>query len=254
MQTKLLNWAKETYQTYLNLVERYGDIGFYNQTPLCDIQAPVKVVVMGINPGSGDSFSNMKKNADWGFDKLGEEARHLIRGNVTWQKEHTEWCYWCITMRLLSQAYPGIKENEAKECVFTNAAFFNTLKAEELDKYKGLYKETLPCTLKLIEILSPEMVLNLAPNNFNRMRSTFGSDFEREEVFGRSLMLGRYKGILFVGIYHPSAQLSTPDYRKQVTKALVLIRENRTRPIKDIASLLQDNFQAEWDAVTRRKS
>ena len=194
----------------------------------------------------------MQKNDDWGFNKLGEEYRHLIRGNVSWQEEHTEWCYWCITMRLLSQAYPGIKENEAKECVFTNAAFFNTLKAEELDKYKGLYKETLPCTLKLIEILSPEMVLNLAPNNFNRMRSTLGSDFEREEVFGRSLMLGRYKGILFVGIYHPSAQLSTPDYRKQVTKALVLIRENRTRPMEEIASLLKSSLQKEWDAVKKR--
>ncbi len=252
MQTKLLNWAKETYQTYSALVDKYGGIAFYNQTPLGDIKEPVKVVVMGNNPCSEGSFSDMKKNVKWGFDKLGEEYRHLIRGNVFWQ-EHTEWCYWCITMRLLSHVYPGIKENEAKECVFTNAAFFNTLKAEELDKYTGLYKETLPCTLKLIEILSPEMVLNLAPNNFNRLRGMLRSDFDREEVFGRSLMLGRYKGILFVGIYHPTAPQSAPDYRELVKKALVSIRKDRDLPIKEIASKLNESYGEEWDKIKNRK-
>ncbi len=247
IQAELSEWAKETYDIYLNLVEKYGDIAFYNQTPLGDLQAPVKVVVMGINPGSGGSFSDMKKNVKWGFDKLGgEEYRHLIRGNVFWQKR-TEWCYWCITMRLLSHVYPGIKENEAKECVFTNAAFFNTPKSKDLDKYKGLYKETLPCTLKLIEILSPEMVLNIVPNNFNRMRGMFGSDFDREEVFDRSLMLGRYKGILFVSVYHPSSRQSTPDYRKKVKKALVLIQEKRDLPIAEIASRLNDAYGKEWN-------
>lgn len=252
MQTKLLNWAKETYQTYSALVNKYSDIAFYNQTPLGDLQEPVKVVVMGNNPCSEGSFSDMKKNVNWGFDKLGEEEyRHLIRGNVFWQ-ERTEWCYWCITMRLLSHVYPGIKENEAKECVFTNAAFFNTLKAEELDKYTGLYKDTLPCTLKLIEILSPEMVLNLAPNNFNRLRGMLRSDFDREEVFDRSLMLGRYKGILFVGIYHPSSRQSN-DYKDLVRKSLVLIREKRESSIKEIASQLKESYGEEWDKIKNRK-
>lgn len=251
MQTKLLNWAKETYQTYLNLVERYGDIGFYNQTPLCDIQAPVKVVVMGINPGSGDSFSNMKKNADWGFDKLGEEARHLIRGNVTWQEEHTRWRYWNNVMNLLKEAYPGIKENEEKECVFTNATFFNTPKAK--DVFDGLYKETLPSTINLIKILSPEMVISLSANNFDRMRWALSGDFQYVEVFGRRLMLGRHKEILFVSVWHPAARYSKA-YKELVQKSLVLIREKRTRPMEEIASLLKSSLQKEWDAVTRRKS
>ena len=244
MQTKLLNWAKETYEIYSELVKRY-DISFYSQTPLCGIKEPVKVVVMGINPGSGDRFSNMKKNPDWGFDKLGEEARHLLRGNVCW-KERTKWRFWKNTMNLLSMAYPGIKENEAKECVFTNATFFNTPKAK--DVFDGLYKETLPYTINLIEILSPEIVLSLSANNFARMRCALGNDFQCIDVFDSRLMLGMYKEILFVSVWHPAARYSRA-YKELVKKSLVLIRKNRTLPMKEISSLLQANLQEEWDAV-----
>lgn len=250
MQTKLLNWAKETYQTYSALVDKY-DIGFYNQTPLGDLQEPVKVVVMGINPGSGGSFSNMRdNNPDWGFDKLGEKYRHLIRGNITWQKEHTKWRYWNNVMNLLSKAYPDIREKEEKECVFTNATFFNTPKAQ--DVFEGLYNKTLPCTINLIDILSPEMVINLSPNNFNRMSAALGSDFRYVEVFYRRLMLGRYKGILFVSVYHPSARYSNA-YKDLVQKSLVLIQEKRTREIEEISSLLQSSLSEEWDKVKNRR-
>ncbi|MCM1040861.1 MAG: hypothetical protein NC396_00350 [Bacteroides sp.] len=223
MQTKLLNWAKETYAVYSELVKKY-DLAFYNQTPLSDIQEPVKVVVMGINPGSGGSFSAMKDNPNWGFDKLGEEYRHLIRGNFTWQKEHTRWRYWNNVMNLLSAVYPDIKKNEEKECVFTNATFFNTPKAK--DVFEGLYNQTLPCTIDLIGILSPEMVISLSPNNFNRMKGALRENFQYVEVFGRRLMLGRHKDLLFVSIYHPSARYSNA-YKDLVQKSLVLIQKNR---------------------------
>ncbi len=64
IQAELSEWAKETYDIYLELVKKHGDIGFYNQTPLGDLQAPVKVVVMGNNPGSEGSFSDMKKTVN----------------------------------------------------------------------------------------------------------------------------------------------------------------------------------------------
>lgn len=250
METKLLNWAKETYKTYSELVGRH-DIGFYSQTPLWGIKEPVKVVVMGINPGSGGSFSDMKTKVNWGFDKLGEEPyRHLMRGNICW-KDHTKWRYWNNVMNLLSTAYPGIKEKEEKECVFTNATFFNTPKAK--DVFDGLYKETLPSTINLIEILSPEMVISLSANNFDRMKCALGDDFQYVEVFGRRLMLGRHKEMLFVSVWHPAARY-TKAYKELVQKSLALIRKNLTRSMEEIASLLQSSLQEEWNAVTRRKS
>ena len=250
MEEKLLNWAKETYDIYSALAKG-DDIGFYSQTPLCGIKEPVKVVVMGINPGSGGSFSNMKEGGDWGFGKLGKEEAywHLMRGNVCWQEEHTAWCYWNIVMNLLSKAYPGIKENEDKECVFTNATFFNSTQAKGVPE--ELYQKTLPCTLKLIEILSPEMVISLSPDNFDRMVRALHNDFKHMRVFDRGLILGEYKDILFVSIYHPSPRnmMYSIAYKNLVKKALAFIREKRNLPMDEIVASLQKSLQEEWNAV-----
>ncbi|WP_303035331.1 hypothetical protein [Bacteroides acidifaciens] len=244
MKGKIEKWAKETYQVYETLIKQH-DLGFYSQSPLNDIVSPVKVVVMGINPGSGGSFSKMVENPLWKFNELNQPYLHLIRGNVDWVN-HTQWRYWQNVMNLLSAAFSDIKETEKRECVFTNATFFNTPKANEV--FEELYDKTLACTIKLIEILSPELVVSLSPDNFSRMERVLGKDFKMVKVFGRRLMLGKYKDILFVSIYHPASRYSNA-YKNLIQKSLKLIREHRMLGLDNISNLLQTSFKDEWQEV-----
>lgn len=244
MKAKIEKWAEQAYKKYETLTEQH-DLGFYSQSPLDEITSPIKVVVMGINPGSGGSFSAMRKNPSWAFDSLEHPFEHLIRGNADW-KNHTTWRYWQNVMGLLSEAFPGIRENEQQECVFTNATFFNTPKANEV--FEELYDKTLPLTIKLIEILSPEIVVSLSPDNFTRMKRVMGTDFSIVNVFGRRLMLGKYKDILFVNIHHPASRYSNA-YKYLVRKSLKLIRENQFLGIDDLSDLLKSTLEKEWNEV-----
>ncbi len=241
MKGKIEKWAEETYNEYETLTTQY-DLGFYSQSPLDEITSPIKVVVMGINPGSGGSFTAMRANSNWALNSLEQPFEHLIRGNADW-KNHTTWRYWKNVMGLLTEAYPGIRENEPQECVFTNATFFNTPKADEV--FEELYDKTLPLTIKLIEILSPEIVVSLSPDNFTRMKRVMGADFLVVEVFGRRLMLGKYKNILFVSIYHPASRYSNA-YKRLVQKSLKLISDNRLLNIDNLTALLKSSLEKEW--------
>ena len=241
MKTKIEKWAEETYIEYETLTTQY-DLGFYSQSPLDEITSPIKVVVMGINPGSGGSFTAMRENSNWALNSLEQPFEHLIRGNADWEN-HTKWRYWQNMMSLLSETFPSIRENEPQECVFTNATFFNTPKATEV--FEDLYDKTLPHTLRLIEILSPEIVVSLSPDNFTRMMRAMGADFKVVNVFGRRLMLGKYKDILFVSIYHPASRYSNA-YKRLVQKSLKLIRVNRDLGIDDLAARLKSSLNKEW--------
>lgn len=241
MKVKIEKWAEETYNEYETLTKQH-DLGFYCQSPLDRITNQVKVVVMGINPGSGGSFTAMRENSNWALNSLGQPFEHLIRGNADW-KNHTTWRYWQNMMSLLSEAFPGIRENEQQQCVFTNATFFNTPKAIEV--FEELYDKTLPHTIKLIEILSPEIVVSLSPDNFTRMKRVMGADFLVVNVFGRRLMLGKYKDILFVSIYHPASRYSNA-YKRLVQKSLKLISDNRLLNIDNLTALLKSSLEKEW--------
>lgn len=241
MKAKIEKWAEQTYKEYETLTEQH-DLGFYTQSPLDEITSQVKVVVMGINPGSCGSFSAMKGDDKWVLNSLEHTFEHLIRGNADWEN-HTTWRYWQNVMNLLSEAFPGIRENEQQECVFTNATFFNTPKANEV--FEDLYDKTLPLTIKLIEILSPEIVVSPSPDNFTRMKRVMGTDFSIVNVFGRRLMLGKYKDILFVSIFHPASRYSNA-YKHLVQKSLKLISDNRLLGIDNLTTLLKSSLEKEW--------
>lgn len=247
MKAKIENWAKEAYSEYVRITEEH-DIGFYQQSPLVDITHSVKVVAMGINPGSGGSFSEMGKG-QWNLGELNPPYKHLILGNIRWS-DHATWPYWRNVMGLLSEAYPDIIENEQTDCVFTNATFFNTLKAK--DVFERLYDKTLPLTIKLIEILSPEIVVCLSPDNFKRMRRFLGNAFKYNEVFGRRLMICEYHGIRYVSIYHTAYCYSTA-YKTLVRKSLKIIHDNRTLGAEEISDLLKSSLEEEWSDLNTPK-
>lgn len=248
MKTKIEKWAEETFQEYETLTKDY-DIGFYSQSPLTNINHPVKVVVMGINPGSSGSFSKMINSSVWKFNESEKPYCHLLRGNAYWS-ERDSWVYWRNVMGLLSEAYPDIRENEQADCVFTNATFFNTPKAK--DVFERLYDKTLPHTMKLIEILSPEFVVCLSPDNFARMQRTLGRGFLFREVFGRRLMIGTYNGKLYISIYHPAYHYST-EYKKLVRKALKIISKNPMLDLVEMSDKLQWELHEEWCEVNAPK-
>lgn len=66
LQLKLKEWSKETVEIYLSEVKKVGEemaTSFYNQSDLSRVK-DCDIMIIGINPGMGCTYSNWdKKNA-----------------------------------------------------------------------------------------------------------------------------------------------------------------------------------------------
>lgn len=244
MKEKLKFWADKTAQAYVHLAES-NDLAFYQQTPLNDITEPVKVVVMGINPGSGGSYTDQKANEVWALNREDATGEHLLAGNKEWAARGT-WRFWQKTKRLLSEAFP-VERFGDNDIIYTNATFFNTKKANQLPK--GLLEETLPYTIDLIDILSPQLVVALSGSNcFGILRTKYGNEFAQEKVFGNMLIIGRLHELTYVGIYHPASFYTNPQVAL-VKKSIKIIKDNLALSLSEMKEMLQKECGSELLAV-----
>lgn len=150
---QLEEWAVKAAKVYVELAQN-NKLAFYQQSPLNKISKPVKVVVIGINPGSDGLYDNQKEEEGWNTDLI-PVRDYILAGNKYWQ-EHENWAYWKNTIKLLSIAFDKDELNEPN-VIFINASFFGTKKANTLSH--EIINLTLPTTLSLIDILSPEIIL-----------------------------------------------------------------------------------------------
>lgn len=246
---QLEEWAVKAAKVYVELAQN-NKLAFYQQSPLNKISKPVKVVVIGINPGSDGLYDNQKEEEGWNTDLI-PVRDYILAGNKYWQ-EHENWAYWKNTIKLLSIAFDKDELNEPN-VIFTNASFFGTKKANTLSH--EIINLTLPTTISLIDILSPEIILCLSGNDcFVRLKARYKSDFESIEVFDKFFLIGRHKGKTLIGIYHP-ANFSKYFYEAKdlIQKAISIVRQNRLKELSQIKEVLIQHCAEEWVAVQNHK-
>lgn len=242
LKTSLQKWAENTCKEYLEIIHKGYNVAFYQQSPLINITDRPEVVVMGINPGSAGTYTFQKEEMG-GHDVT---AQHLLHGNRKAWATHDSWAYVRNVKDLLRATFAEILDDDNK-LVFTNATFFATSKANELNE--KIINITLPRTIELVDILKPKLVIGLSGHNlFRRIKRQNPADFMYECVFGSKLLIGELHGVKYVGIHHTASRYSHP-LKRLVSKAIKLIYENQDLPLNQIIKTTQNKCQQEWQAV-----
>ena len=158
IQKELIDWAKETVEVYN---KQSTNLGFYTQTPLCNITQTPALLILGINPGYDGGIKN----------KTGEE---LLKGNPCFEgkdiikvmsedrdenKKIKGWALWHKIHKMLDFTGKGKLLEKSDNFVLSNMIFFGTTKESQIPKIKK--EECAKQTIKLISILHPKVVLLL---------------------------------------------------------------------------------------------
>ena len=158
IQKELIDWAKETVEVYN---KQSTNLGFYTQTPLCNITQTPDLLILGINPGYDGGIKN----------KTGEE---LLKGNPCFEgkdiikvmsedrdenKKIKGWALWHKIHKMLDFTGKGKLLEKSDNFVLSNMIFFGTTKESQIPKIKK--EECAKQTIKLISILHPKVVLLL---------------------------------------------------------------------------------------------
>ena len=210
INTRLNTWAAQTAEAYDKIARTYGDDApaFYTQSDLTKIDDFPRVLVMGINPGSGGTYKEQCESEHWQLGGKPMDGTHLLKGNPRWGKRFG-WPYWQRIYRLFD-ANPHPLDHD-DEFIATNATFFATPKAKNL--LPQLLAETLPYTLELIEITRPRMIVVLSGKSLLKAIKAHcdatGRRLEYVQTFASlgSIFTGHLEGIPCCGIPHPSASL-----------------------------------------------
>lgn len=211
MQKKLEEWAKKTVKAYDGIASQEDvNLAYYTQSPLSNIVDNPELMIVGINPGSGGTYSDQRKNRNWKYlNKNQLDEKHLLEGNycqeegkpTSWEN-HKKWNYWSSLKRCFSGTnLPTIIDDDSK-VIITNASFFNTPKANEIGE--DLLKRTIPYTLELIQITNPKHLVFLSGEKcFGRLSRLADLKFEYKHVCGR-IYIGKLNDRLCIGIPHPA--------------------------------------------------
>ncbi len=158
IQKELEKWAEETVEVYN---KQSTDLGFYTQTPLCNINRTPDLLILGINPGYDGGIKN----------KTGED---LLKGNPCFEgkdiikvmsedrdenKKIKGWALWHRIHKMLDLTGKGELLERSDNFVLSNMIFFGTCKESLIPKIKR--EECAKQTIKLISILNPKVVLLL---------------------------------------------------------------------------------------------
>lgn len=172
-QLKLQEWSKETIDCYLGEVNRVGEniaTSFYNQSDLSRVR-DCKLMIIGINPGAGCPFSQweLKNCITPNFLYKGNPCfRGMSNDAIFYEmskrydknKRRYGWDIWKKIYKMLNSSNRGDVLNHLDEFVLTNMIFFGTAKEGQIPKDVDLNK-CAQQTLKLIDILSPKIILLL---------------------------------------------------------------------------------------------
>ena len=213
IQEELKKWAKNTVKDYHDLASKKEiNLAYYTQSPLSNIVDNPELMVVGINPGSKGTYSEQIENKNWTYlnqDKTHLDEKHLLEGNYCQEEgnpsswdNHKKWNYWSKLKRCLSETNLSTIIDDESKVIITNASFFNTPNANEINE--DLLKKTIPYTLELIKITNPKHLVFLSGEKcFGRLSRLANLKFEYKHVCGR-IYIGRLNGRLCIGIPHPA--------------------------------------------------
>ena len=216
LQKQLYDWATKTMSNYICIASdsrNKADLAFYTQSDLTKLTGRPKLCIIGINPGSTGSFSDQFQNKNWNylFEDI-HSPNHILKGNYchadgkpsSWEL-HTKWKYWSGLRRYFANTSLLKVLDEDDGILVTNASFFNTPKANAISD--ELLRKTLPDTLRLIDITSPETIVFLSGKacfgRLSRLSKLGICDFEFKNV-ADNIFIGKLNGRTCIGVPHPT--------------------------------------------------
>lgn len=242
----LNDWAMKAVEEF-NPLTREG-IGYYQQSPLNNINKPIETLVCGINPGSGSSGRELtaeiflKGNEDWINRFVSEEENAHV--SKKWAKYFGNAHYFICNDKFRHN--DGF-DNDTKT-VWTNLTPFATPDTSGLSK--KLYEESIPHTLRLIKILKPRRIILLGFDSFEKILKYHG--VENTEVIAIPIVKDRMEdGILKVGTIDgiPTIQLPHPSrgwkFHNYFVPLFVRMWDqivNERRPLIETAEKIKNNL------------
>lgn len=204
IQESIQDWAQKSIKTYKNvLVKTNSKHDFIaSQSPLNKIKESPEIIILGKNPGHDADFVENEEFLD-----------RFFKGNDTWDGRNNKrkidgrWQYWQnIKFYLLPTFTKELLEDDTKR-ILTNATFFCSSSPKNLPP--GAYKETIECTLNLIDVLQPSknvVICMGASDYFSLFKDKFGFTEYSEEYSSEGLFYGVRNGVKYIGMPHPSGR------------------------------------------------
>lgn len=215
LQNSLEDWAQETIEAY-HMIAQEVNLAFYTQSDLSILRESPELAIVGINPGGKekDTYEGQRKNKHWSYlynNPLELDKNHLLKGNYcheegksSYWEEHKKWSYWSRLKHCLEKTYLKDVIDDDSKIIVTNASFFSTPTAKEIEEW--LLEKTIPYTLELIKITTPKHLIFLSGNKcFKRLDrlSKNTLKFEYKQICG-NIYVGNLNGKLCIGIPHPA--------------------------------------------------
>lgn len=221
IQEKLRKWANETVIAYHKIASRDNvNIAYYTQSDLSLLSEKPELMIVGINPGNPygvTPYTEQCKNKNWSYLHNNPlDKNHLLKGNYckvegkpSWDA-HREWKYWSGLRKCLSRTTLSTVIDDDSKIIVTNASFFSTKKADGISE--SLLRETIPFTLNLIHITTPNIIIFLSGKKcFDRLYrlSNYSKlfQFKYKHICG-NIYVGVLNGKYCIGIPHPAYKTS----------------------------------------------
>lgn len=197
MQTKIKEWAEKAVATYTDIAlnpSNKSKYHVYTQSDLMQVVSNPKVMIVGINPGSGKEghFNN-------------PTVEDFLKGNPCWD-ERDKWNYW-KNIKSLVGVIPEFVD-DSLHTVVTNLTCFASKELSQLNQ--RAMRETAPLTMELIKILSPHILVIISRNvlsiikHINKENGMLGNIYD-EAVYD-DVYVGSINGIPMVCIPHPNTR------------------------------------------------
>lgn len=251
IQEKLTDWAEKVVKKYDSVAEK-ENCTYYTQSNLNKISDDnqVKVLILGINPGS-----------------IGGEYKKITpeifkQGNRFFSLERETWHFWSGLKKIFKEGEIDDILNADKDFVFSNVYHFDTQNAKDLANKIKNDKEYITLTLKLIDILKPQMVICLGKNDcmcklIKKTKALIDGELsygEIEEipVYGiphtskfytneESTMLGKVLGALYKKEVKPDKGVIAKLFKNEI-KAFE-DRRDELKPENILRSMIEDSFK-----------
>lgn len=234
LQILLKEWAENAVKAYHEIAQKVN-LAYYTQSDLSKITESPEVAIVGINPGGKekDTYEGQKNNKNWSYlneSPLSPHPNHLLKGNYChneWDK-HKSWNYWSRLRHCLQKTYLKEFIDDDSKIIVTNASFFSTPTAKEIEE--RLLENTIPYTLELMEITNPKNLIFLSGKKcFERLSRLPSLKFKFKHICG-NIYIGNLNDRLCIGIPHPAYK--TNEELNLVASVMPLLIEQKN--YKDI--------------------
>lgn len=258
MNQELLEWSKRYVPKFNVLSEKY-QTAYYTQSPLTDVETPIDVMFVGINPK--------------GETKTGQTImtpEEFLAGNSCWEDRFQgNECKWQFNNGArFFLGYDRYRHSESidndKKVVWTNLSPFGSSKGFN-DLPQELRIASLDSLFDLIQKLQPKKIVFLGGNAFSVLEKYASSEnknsIQHLKVFeNQHLEIGRICNIPAVYVSHPSRHWAVNGGHCFIPVFIFLhglidlVKEGKpTRSLKEVQKLMRHELQVWKDQVVVNK-